>query len=83
MVALSGVEPGRRERSQRKNEHERLTSAFSCQSQATKSEELLSSQLEQMNDRFNVRMSNRQDHVVQLDALKEEVSLDGRDACSI
>lgn len=34
----------------------------------------MSSQLEQMNERFNVRLSNRQDHVVQLDALKEEVS---------
>lgn len=42
--------------------------------QATKSEELLSSQLEQMNERFNVRMSNREDYVTQLDALKEEVS---------
>jgi hypothetical protein len=42
--------------------------------QATKSEELLASQLEQLNERLSSRLSNRSNHVAQVDALQDEVS---------
>jgi len=46
----------------------------SCQ-KATKSEELLSGQLEQLNERMNARLSNTHDHAAQVHALQDEVSL--------